>query len=54
MTAPTWIPLVVALVGVLGTLAAAAFAQIWQARPETERWEHERKRERELWASEDA
>jgi hypothetical protein len=54
MTAPTWIPLVVALVGVLGTLAAAAFAQIWQARREAERWERERKREREIWAREDA
>lgn len=53
-TASTWIPLVVALVGVLGTLAAAVFAQIWQARREAERWKRERKREREIWAREDA
>ena len=53
-TAPTWVPLVVALVGVLGTLAAAVFAQIWQARREAERWERERKRERDIWLREDA
>jgi hypothetical protein len=53
-TVPTWIPLVVAVVGVLGTLAAAVFAQVWQTRREAERWERERKREREIWMREDA
>jgi hypothetical protein len=52
-TVPTWIPLVVAVVGVLGTLAAAVFAQVWQTRREAERWERERKREREIWMRED-
>jgi hypothetical protein len=38
---------------VLGTLAAAVFAQVWQTRREAERWERERKREREIWIRED-
>jgi hypothetical protein len=52
-SAPTWTPLIVAIVGVLGTLAAAVFAQVWQTRREAERWERERKREREIWIRED-
>ena len=46
-------PAAVAIVGVLGTLAAAVFAQVWQTRREAERWERERKREREIWIRED-
>lgn len=51
---PMWIPLVVAVVGVLGTLGASVFVQAWQTRRERERWERERNRERDIWAREDA
>lgn len=35
---PLWLPLTIAVVGVLGTLGAAVFTQVWQARQEQSRW----------------
>lgn len=45
---PMWMSLVVAVVGVLGTLAASVFVQAWQTRREAERGERERKRDRDV------
>lgn len=56
-TTPLWVPLVVALIGVLGTITAGiAGVLITQRRSdkrEDKAWERERERERERWARED-
>lgn len=43
-TTPIWVPLIVAVVGVLGTLGASVFTQIHSARREQATWERERER----------
>jgi len=52
-----WVPLVVAGIGVAGTLAAgiagALMAQRWARQREETAWARERARERERWARED-
>jgi hypothetical protein len=54
---PLWVPLVVAGIGVLGTLAAGiAGVLITQSRSDkrdTKTWDRERKREQERWSRED-
>jgi hypothetical protein len=45
VTTPLWVPLVVAAVGVLGTLFAAVFTQVWQSRREEERARSQAQRE---------
>lgn len=49
---PTWTVLVVALVGVAGTLGAAIFSQIWSARREDRRWRQEQRAEQLRWQRE--
>jgi hypothetical protein len=49
---PLWVPLVVAIVGVLGTLAAAVFSQIWSRRLDEHRWKREREAEELRWKRE--
>ena len=44
-----WVPLAVGALGVLGTLSAAIFAQVWSARREDRRWAREREAEKERW-----
>ena len=62
---PVWVPLVVAVVAVAGTLGAAFFTRRWADRREDQRWTREREAEetrwqrerderREEWAREDA
>jgi hypothetical protein len=46
---PTWAVLVVALLGVAGTLGAAMFSQIWSARREDRRWQQEQQAEQQRW-----
>lgn len=46
------VPLVVAVVGVLGTLSAALFTQLWAARRENERWVRELAAEEKRWRRE--
>lgn len=57
-TIPIWVPLVVAGLGVLGTIAGTLsgvlLTQKRSDRRERESWERERKREHERWAREDA
>lgn len=36
-TTPLWVPMVVAAIGVLGTLFATVFTQVWQSRQEEQR-----------------
>jgi hypothetical protein len=54
---PLWVPLVVAGIGVAGTLTAGIagglIAQRWSDRREASAWARERERERERWARED-
>lgn len=50
---PLWVPILVAIVGVLGTLSAAIFTQIWAANRENERWVRERAAEEKRWERED-
>lgn len=54
---PLWVPLVVAGMGVAGTLgggiAGAVFTRRWTERREELAWARERRRERERWARED-
>ncbi len=56
-TTPLWVPLVVAVVGLLGTgggaLAGALITQRRSDRREAATWVRERERERDLWARED-
>jgi len=54
---PLWVPLVVAGIGVAGTLTAGIagglIAQRWSDRREVSAWAREREREHERWARED-
>jgi hypothetical protein len=52
-TTPLWVPLVVAALAVLGTLAGVLVTQRWSDRRETSAWARERQREHEGWARED-
>jgi hypothetical protein len=58
MTTPLWVPLVVAVLGLLGTGGAAIAGVLITQRRSDERekiaWERERDRERDRWAREDA
>jgi hypothetical protein len=62
---PTWEVLVVALIGVVGTLGAAVFSQVWSSgredrrwrqeqQADDRRWQRERQRQREQWQRDDA
>ena len=57
-TTPLWVPLVVAGIGLLGTIigtiAGVLITQRRSDRRERESWVRERERERERWAREDA
>lgn len=50
---PTRTVLLVALLGVAGTLGAAVFTQVWDARREERRWQREQEARREQWQRED-
>jgi hypothetical protein len=52
-TTPLWVPLVVAGVAVIGTLAGVVFTQIWNSRQEERRWARESDQLREAQARED-
>ena len=52
-TTPLWVPLVVAGVAVIGTLAGVVFTQVWNSRLEERRWARENDRLRETQARED-
>jgi hypothetical protein len=52
-TTPLWVPLAVAVVAVLGTLAGVVFTQVWNSRLEERRWVRESDRLREAQARED-
>jgi Ni/Co efflux regulator RcnB len=56
-TTPLWVPIVVAGVGVLGTIVAGIagvlITQRQADRRDAKTWERERERERERWARED-
>lgn len=56
-TTPLWVPLVVAGIGVAGTLTAGIagglITQRWADKHEDRAWARERERERERWARED-
>jgi hypothetical protein len=55
MTTSTWLPpLLVAALGIAGTLAAAVFTQRNASRRDDITWAREREREQERWAREDA
>lgn len=57
-TTPLWVPLVVAGIGLLGTIigtiSGVLITQRRSDRRERSAWERERQRERELWVREDA
>lgn len=50
---PLWVPLAVAALAVLGTLAGVLVTQRWSDRREAIAWARERHREHERWARED-
>lgn len=50
---PLWVPLVVAVIAVIGTLAGVVFTQTWNSRQEELRWARENDRLREDRARED-
>ena len=50
---PLWVPLVVAGLAVLGTLAGVLVTQRWSDRREASIWTRERQREQERWTRED-
>jgi len=52
-TTPLWVPLAVAALAVLGTLAGVVFTQAWNSRLEERRWSRESERLREAQARED-
>jgi hypothetical protein len=52
-TTPLWVPLAVAALAVLGTLAGVVFTQVWNSRLEERRWAREVERLREAQARED-
>jgi len=49
---PTWTVLLVALLGVAGTLGAAIFTQVWSTRREDRRWRQEREVDERRWQRE--
>jgi hypothetical protein len=51
---PTWLPLIVAAVGVGGTLAATILTQVLIGRRDRRRWTDERSERRDQWRREDA
>jgi len=51
-TTPLWVPLAVAGAGVLGTLSAVIFSQIWSAKREDQRWLRDREVEETRWQRE--
>jgi hypothetical protein len=53
-TTPLWVPLVVAFVAVVGTLAGVIFTQVWNSRLDERRWARENERLREVQAREDS
>ncbi|MDG4778692.1 hypothetical protein O7614_03400 [Micromonospora sp. WMMD961] len=57
MQTPLWVPLVVAVIGVLGTVAAGVagvlITQRRSDRRDDKTWQRDRQRERERWARED-
>jgi len=52
-TTPLWVPLAVAGLAVVGTLAGVVFTQIWNSRLEERRWARDSERLREAQARED-
>jgi hypothetical protein len=52
-TTPLWVPLAVAVIAIVGTLAGVVFTQIWNRRLEERRWARENNRVREAQARED-
>jgi hypothetical protein len=50
---PVWVPVVVAGLAVVGTLAGVLVTQRWSDRREASAWTRERQREQERWARED-
>jgi hypothetical protein len=52
-TTPLWVPLAVAVIAVVGTLAGVVSTQIWNSRQEERRWARENDRLREAQARED-
>lgn len=52
-TTPLWVPLLVAAIAVIGTLAGVAFTQVWNSRLEERRYTRENARLREAQARED-
>jgi hypothetical protein len=52
-TTPLWVPLVVAALAVLGTLAGVVFTQVWNSRLDDRRWARESARLHEAQARED-
>jgi hypothetical protein len=53
-TTPLWVPLAVAGLAVVGTLAGVVFTQVWNSRLEERRWARENERLRQSQAREDA
>jgi hypothetical protein len=53
-TTPLWVPLVVAVIGLVATIVGVIITQRRSDRREKIAWERERERERERWAREDA
>jgi hypothetical protein len=52
-TTVTWVPLLIAVLGLLSTLAGVIFTQIWNSRLESRRWEREHNRQHEIDSRED-
>jgi hypothetical protein len=52
-TTPLWVPLAVAGLAVVGTLAGVVFTQVWNSRLDERRWSRESERLREAQARED-
>src|SRR5207249_4144755 len=53
-TTPLWVPILIAALGVAGTLGGVVVTQKRSDRREDTRWERERQREHEAWAHEDS
>jgi hypothetical protein len=51
-SAPMWVPLAMAAVGVVGVIFAFVFTQVWSRRREDERWRLERAAVQERWEQE--
>jgi hypothetical protein len=50
---PLWVPLLVGAIGLLATVGAAAFTQVYQANREDKRWDREEQERRRLHNLED-